>query len=259
MTFANRYTELTWLASSAAGVEAIWTSLSDKPAKYRVLPDGRCDIILEFDVERLHVQSPTVLITGPTACFYDIPVKAGIGYAGIRLRPGYIQPMLGIEPASIRDRVLTGAEAICACPSLAALCKPASGPDELVTRLLDFVRHRAERNELEPSRLVRDLLDTFHTSGGRLSVQEVAQMHGIDVRTVARVVVSATGLSPKTFASILRFHQALRLLRDKQLSPAEAAIESGFSDQSHMNRACQRFGGLTPARLPDVTIVTIAG
>ncbi|TCN34357.1 helix-turn-helix protein [Shinella granuli] len=82
-------------------------------------------------------------------------------------------------------------------------------------------------------------------------------MQDISTRTVQRIVRDATGLSPKSYARILQFHRALRLLRDHHMRPSEAASEAGYADQAHMTHALRDFGGLSPARLADVTLVTL--
>lgn len=257
MTLAARYTELSRLSDLNAGIESVWTSISDHEGSYRVLPDGRCDIILQFKPEKASALAPTAAITGPTTFFYDVPLEPGTGFVGIRLRPGHIQRILGLEPVTLKDRNLVGVAALQACPELAALCRPVKETNELLGRLINFVHNRSEVSDFRPSRLVSEVLSTFHASSGRLPVGDVAQMHGIGVRTIRRMLIGATGLSPKAFAGILRFHRALRLLRDHHLTPAEAALEAGFADQPHMNRVFRRMGGISPARLPAITLVTI--
>jgi AraC-like DNA-binding protein len=42
------------------------------------------------------------------------------------------------------------------------------------------------------------------------------------------------------------------------MRPSEAASEAGYADQAHMTHALRDFGGLSPARLADVTLVTLA-
>lgn len=103
----------------------------------------------------------------------------------------------------------------------------------------------------------RAILSALHASGGRLPVQDIARMQDISTRTVQRIVRDATGLSPKSYARILQFHRALRLLRDHHMRPSEAASEAGYADQAHMTHALRDFGGLSPARLADVTLVTL--
>ena len=51
--------------------------------------------------------------------------------------------------------------------------------------------------------------------------------------------------SPKTLASVLRFQHALALVREGE-PLAEVAAVTGYSDQAHMMRAFQSFGGFTP-------------
>lgn len=257
MTASARYTELHDLADHASGFEAVWASTSDRNGKYRVLPDGRCDIILRFDARLTPITAITVVVTGPTTRFYDVALEPGMGFVGIRMRPGFFERILGFEPNGLADGNLTGDDALAALPDFETLCAPALDRDELAVRLAAFVRQRSLSSGLAPAPISASVISAFHAAGGRLRVGEVAAMHGVSERTVQRVLIRATGLKPKAFASILQFHRALRLLRDHRLSPAEAALEAGYADQAHMNRVFRRMGGFSPARLPDVTLVTL--
>jgi AraC-like DNA-binding protein len=253
----GRYTELSHLANSTAGAEAVWMSISDRKSTYRVLPDGRCDIILKFTTRLRPISELTIVVTGPTTIYYDVPLEPGMGFVGVRLRPGYLQRILGLAPVALRDLSLIGHAAVDACPDLRALCTPAADQGELVDRLVRFIHKRHAESDHDVARLSLNIISALHTSGGRLRIADIAGMHGICERTVRRTLHRATGLSPKAFASILQFHRALRLLRDHQLSPAEAALEAGFADQSHMNRVFRRMGGFSPGRLPEVTLVSL--
>ncbi|WP_426240376.1 helix-turn-helix domain-containing protein [Pararhizobium sp. DWP1-1-3] len=257
MTLSSRYAERPELTDLNAGIESVWSSLSDRSGEYRVLPDGRCDIILRFQGGERPIREVTAVVTGPATGYYDVPIVSGMGFAGVRLRPGSFFKILGLEPASLRDRNLVGDAALGACPELAAICLPAVCREELLNRLIGFVHRRnAQSNYRLPPR-TREVLGAFHASSGRLRIGEIARMHDIADRTVRRIMIEATGLPPKAFAQILQFHRALRLLRDHHLSPADAALEAGFSDQPHMNRVFRRLGGISPTRLPDLTLVTI--
>lgn len=253
---SDLYTELGLHSDLREEVEAVWTSVSDRMGSYRVLPDGRSDIIVKFKIWREQVIDLTVVITGPIMRFYDVPIELGMGFVGVRLRPGFFERVLGFEPAGLVNENLTGVDALAACPDLKCLYAPAQSQNELITRLTDFVRRRAAASRFEPSPLSRSVISAFHAAGGRLRVHEIADMHGICERTVQRLVFKATGLTPKAFAAILQFHRALRLLRDHHLSPAEAAVEAGYADQPHMSRVFRRMGGFSPARLPDVTLIS---
>lgn len=240
------------------GFEAVWVSVSDRCGMYRVLPDGRCDIILRFDAKLRPITSITAVITGPTTHYYDIALEPGLGFVGIRMRPGYFERILGFRPGSLVDANLIGEAAIAAVPSLASLCKPAPHCDALAERLADFARHRSATSTTSLSALCQSMIGAFHASGGRLQVGEAAAMHGVSERTARREVLRGTGIAPKAFAAILQFHRAMRLLRDHELTPSEAAFEAGYADQAHMTRAFRRMGGFSPARLPEVTLVSLS-
>ena len=96
----SRYTELSGGADPGRGIEAVWVSVADKASAHRVLPDGRCDIILRFCAKVSPINSITVVVTGPTTRHYDVVVKPGMGFAGIRLRPGFFHAILGLSPAA---------------------------------------------------------------------------------------------------------------------------------------------------------------
>jgi AraC-like DNA-binding protein len=257
MTLSARYSELGLAADLSDEVEAVWTSVSDRAGSYRVLPDGRCDIIVRFDAGQKPITDIAVVITGPLTRFYDVAIEPGMGFVGVRIRPGCFEKVLGFEPADMANSNLIGPDALAACPALKTLCAPAQDQAELVARVTDFVRQRVADSRLKLTPLCRSVISAFHASGGRLRISEVAEMHNISERTVQRLVVKATGLTPKAFAAVLQFHRALRLLRDHHLSPAGAALEAGFSDQAHMSRVIRRMGGFSPARLPDVTLVSL--
>lgn len=258
MTYPSSYVELPDLANPKLGIEAVWTSVAERSGNHRVLPDGRCDIILKFCATARPISSLTVVVTGPTTRHRDVPVEPGVGFAGIRLRPSYFQSVLGLKPGLFRDRNLVGETAIEASPSLAELCGKADAPDELADRLVAFVRRRIAIGHSLPSPRTLHLLSAIHASSGRLMVKDIARMHGLSVRSVQRILFAATGLAPKPYARILQFHRALRLLRDHRLSPSETAFEAGYADQSHLTRAFKTMGGLSPARLPELTLVTLS-
>lgn len=57
----------------------------------------------------------------------------------------------------------------------------------------------------------------------------------------------AFGLPPGTMAQVLRFAQTLATLeRDPAKALAWLALDSGYTDQSHLNRAFRRFAGMSP-------------
>ena len=61
------------------------------------------------------------------------------------------------------------------------------------------------------------------------------------------------GMGPQLYGAVLRFQRAVRLLH-RGLTLVHTAHEAGYADQAHMIRAFRRYGGFTPARMPDVDL-----
>jgi len=86
------------------------------------------------------------------------------------------------------------------------------------------------------------------TNAPGLHIADIASRLGVSARQLERRFHVAIGVSPKRFASLLRFERALPVL-DGRAGLAHVAQASGYFDQPHMSREIARFTGLSPARL----------
>lgn len=93
-----------------------------------------------------------------------------------------------------------------------------------------------------------DQLDDFVDQLVRGGVVETAPIAAVSHRDKQRKIKRYTGLTPKQIEQATRVDHALELL-DQPLSLADIATQSGFADQSHMNRDFVRFIGRTPRDL----------
>jgi AraC-like DNA-binding protein len=94
-------------------------------------------------------------------------------------------------------------------------------------------------------RRVRDLIASRPEE--RRSAAELERVSGLDRWTLARQFRLAFGTSPSRFRT-LRQLDRVRALLGQDVSLAEAALDAGFADQSHMTRHFKQAYGLTPAR-----------
>lgn len=253
MPLPHGYSEALHFEPDRLAGEATWRFFADHACEHRVLPDGRCDIILRFHSDGTKPLGAIFpLVTGAATRFHIVPIASGTGYVGVRLRPGVAQGVLGLDPRKITNRVIAGEVAFELLPDLRQLCDPAPSIDVLMNRLADFIQQRSVHVTVDP--MTARLIDTLHVTGGRVPISDIATLHGIDVRTMHRRVAEATGLTPKQLAMVIQFQRALRLRFREGLDAAATAFEAGYADQAHMSRTFRQMGGISPARLPDLVL-----
>ncbi|WP_432737133.1 AraC family transcriptional regulator [Maridesulfovibrio sp. FT414] len=81
----------------------------------------------------------------------------------------------------------------------------------------------------------------------RITLDDLAQTGCISPFHLQKLFVGHYGLSPQEMVISCRVKEAERLLKTGQ-PIAEAALNSGFSDQSHFSRHFKRVTGITPGR-----------
>jgi AraC-like DNA-binding protein len=80
-----------------------------------------------------------------------------------------------------------------------------------------------------------------------VSLSELAALSGVSRFQLLRGFAREIGITPHAYLVQRRVRLARQLLADGQ-TPAQAALQAGFADQSHMTRAFVRQLGITPSR-----------
>ena len=84
-------------------------------------------------------------------------------------------------------------------------------------------------------------------SGGAVNIGSLAERIGWSRKHLITRFREQVGLPPKTYARVVRFNRALRML-DECTTPrwTEIALRSGYYDQAHLIRDFAQFAGTTP-------------
>jgi len=106
-------------------------------------------------------------------------------------------------------------------------------------------RLNAENNQLH------SVINEIHAAKGQISISELSKRHFTTVRQLERRFKKYIGLSPKEYANIIRFQNALSMIRssDEGRSLLDIAYECGYFDHSHLTNEIKRNTGLLPSSL----------
>lgn len=80
---------------------------------------------------------------------------------------------------------------------------------------------------------------------GTITLADLSERSGLNKYTLLRSFTVQKGITPYQYLSTIRVNHAKKLL-ESGTPPVEAAMQSGFTDQSHFTRFFKTFIGLTP-------------
>ena len=79
----------------------------------------------------------------------------------------------------------------------------------------------------------------------RIYLDQICHYAGLSKSTLLRAFTKAKGVTPYRYLEAIRINEA-KLLLEKGVPPVEAAMQTGFSDQSHFTNYFSSFIGLAP-------------
>ncbi|MBV8638446.1 MAG: AraC family transcriptional regulator [Candidatus Eremiobacteraeota bacterium] len=208
-------------------------------AKERVFPDGRAELIVMLDEPHRDGDVPA-LTPFPAVCIN-----------GLRTRPSVV-----IAPPG-RCRVLgvrfeaAGACALMRGSMKALLDVTIDVRDELGRRAERLGERCADAAETASSNPARNAMLVLRVAAewvfemiDRDIVERIAAEVGLSRPRFVQRFSDRVGVTPKRFARIVRFRNALAGLQ--RASIADTAAELAYYDQAHMHRDFAEFAGMTP-------------
>ncbi len=85
----------------------------------------------------------------------------------------------------------------------------------------------------------------------RIYLEQICRYAGLSKSTLLRAFTKEKGITPYRYLETVRINEAKKLL-SKGVPPVEAAIRTGFSDQSHFTNYFNRFIGLAPGTYREI-------
>lgn len=84
-----------------------------------------------------------------------------------------------------------------------------------------------------------------------ISLEQLCRCAGLSRSALLRAFTAEKGITPYRYLENIRIGEARKLL-EQGLTPVEAALRTGFSDQSHFANYFRRFIGLAPGTYRDI-------
>ena len=95
------------------------------------------------------------------------------------------------------------------------------------------------------------VVNDIHSTNGQISIFELSKRNFTTVRQLERNFKKYIGLSPKEYSNIIRFQNALSIIKNsnQNRSLLDIAFECGYYDHSHLTNEIKRNTGLSPSLL----------
>jgi AraC-like DNA-binding protein len=177
-----------------------------------------------------------------------ISQKGAMHVAGVRFHTAGLAPFVTAPVNRWNNRVVPIAEVFGAEVLLLAQDLRAAGADVRAQAQL-FDRFFTGRLRITPGQQALHRLKTrIESEGGLVRIDELCTFSSISIRQLDRLFRDYLGFSPKTFSRIVRFQNALALLKGHPgCTLADVAAKCGYYDQPHFVREFRTFAGVVPS------------
>jgi AraC-like DNA-binding protein len=222
------------------------------------LADGHVSLAFSFEQGwareghwRRALSAPRAEVIGPMSAAGATSLDPLPEAVGVFLRAGRACAITGAPPAELADRGvaledLWGAAAV-GLPAELAGARESARIDLLESVLL---RRLAQATAPEGALNAPGLAQCILRARGRPKIEWLANAAGVSRQHLTRSFREAVGVTPKLFARLARFQAGLAYAGcGAKVDWAQAALELGYADQSHMIAEFREFGSLTPEAL----------
>jgi len=194
-------------------------------------------IFTGFEGERL----PQLFVFGQATKYGQLHGCGSFHTIGINFHPTAIKSVFGLDASELTD------ENICithlTSASLAEQLLHCTSIRQQASYLFAFVAQQIKRHKQEQKQ-INHAVAALQQGKSLSGVQDDLN---ISERSLERLFLQHTGITPVLFSRICRFQSALVLMRQpKYRSLTDVAHSLGYFDQSHFIRDFKQFSGVTP-------------
>ncbi len=124
----------------------------------------------------------------------------------------------------------------------------ANSQADLSVVVQNFLIAQVQSTNIMSTDVVKDATTRILAMRGHVSIEKLAQQYFISRRQLERLFQFYVGVTPKEFASLVRFDWSISNMRNYP-SYTELALAAGYADQAHLIRQFVRYAGVSPKQL----------
>lgn len=227
-------------------IETYWISngFTGEGKSYKILPDGCVDIIFSADKTQDTFYAG---IIGTMTTFLNVNYPDSLQMFGIRFKPTGITAFTRVPVEEFTDRnvELELVETLF-CKSFCETLSEKQSTEEIIKHADNYLINRRPYLYQSDKQIIR-AVDLIYLAKGQLTLSETASDVCLCQRHFERKFKSSIGVSPKTFARIIRFKHALQSLRNHPHQDLlTIAVECGYYDHTHLIKDFKILSGNTP-------------
>ena len=230
-----------------------WKTESLEHGEDLIFPDAVPEIIIHKGVKpsiRIgqspeHIQSTASVIQLVSKCL-KLNLLGSLNVIGIRFKPWGLIRFCNHDIEFFTDQFFTVKNII--LPELHDITTVISNTDSLedIVNILNYKFLNVINNESSLDRAIIEL--NTRVKGRFTCAKDMAAMMNKSSRSFSRLWKNTVRVQIRTYVRIMRFQEALSLLRNGQ-SLSEIPHLIGYSDQAHMNREIKSLCGFTPIQI----------
>lgn len=192
-------------------------------------------------------EQPPIVVIGPQYTRVNIMVTNRLKAIRVDFKPGGLHRLLNVPMSELFDQGIA-ADAILG-NTVNELNQKLLNAADVMESVQHIQRFLLSKISVAQRPMPFEFaIDMLLKSDGSLPIEKVADHACMSVRQFERVCLQRIGMSPKSFARIVRFSKAYRLRESRpDLSWISIAHGAGYFDQMHMIRDFKQFAGTTPS------------
>lgn len=121
--------------------------------------------------------------------------------------------------------------------------------EQLIEEYTDQALPAGKTEQSAQAREICRFLETHYMEN--ISLEDLCRLTGLSKYYLLRSFTKQKGISPYSYLETIRIDKAKKLL-EQGILPIDAALQTGFTDQSHFSNFFKKFIGLTPKQYMNI-------